>query len=994
MLSIQFWKYWQKPYQFLFWLLACCFLLALIMFWRGYFLYPAPVIGYDHYQQLETIETPSHAFSVGVFNLTVPADSYVILENIYGSTLQPNVVASYFFLATLVLSFVVFISIVPDLGRYRFLMAMGIVILFLTSLQTESLEIFGLQNQTVTIALILFYGILAFYFHAQKTEIGFIKRFFVFGVVTVMIGLGITFFAKTTMPWLHLSATGLLVGIVVCLIFIFTVAHEMVAVFVSVITKSLRSKRSLQHFLILTSIYLVNVFLIFASKMGIIKWSFFSVSPFFLMTASAVLGIWGFRQRQPQHENILDDEPQRIYFFFSLAIAALGTSAFFVSTASDMMIDALEDYIIACHFGVGLIFMLYIIANFAPMLKNNLSVYKVLYKPETMPLFTFRIMAVIATFAVLSWAVSWKTYLNQVAATYYDAHGDLYLAKNDERMAENFYLKSLKFRNQNLHAHYALASIYESRSESNKVRRHYEDAITWTPSVPLYLNLAYAFSSRGDELEAMLTLDEGKKKFPKSGEILNALGLSFLKLKQKDSAVHNLRGASLTRETQSIGEVNAMAVVAEFKGRGTGYSPIQWSNAKNNAKFANELALANLDPVEQAIGTEGSFSSDSSLNIYEAMTLCNYLLNQKQAVDTTLIRKALDLSRKETNEAFAEQLLVSSAHALYAKGLIREALQMAREMAYRANEGKYFSLLGLWLLEQNNPALASVYLKSAAEKSHPGALYLQAIAEAEAGDLDQSFLRWDSLRKSADKTTAGIAEKMANVLKTKPEQMTSLTEDEKYFFCKYKIPLTDKKLFEKTIGAMTDGPLRAQAIIDRSKKLFYLDESTEAALVFNQLHTAYSRNINQQAANLRIMLAADKDDWRFVQENLLSTEVSINQKIYLEASLAAQQGREKEAKQIFEYLSKADNYFDEGVVASVRFFSKDPAYQMKNLSLLVDGLLAKPFSVKILKEHALLAADMGFIEAAQDSLDKLQTILPKESFEKFVAAHRDYFGRN
>lgn len=976
----------------MFWLLATGFLLALVLFWKGYFSYPAPAIGYDHYQQLESIETPSHSFSVGLFNLTVPADSYLILENIFGSSLQPNVFASYFFLATLVVSFLVFISIAPDLSRYRFLMAMGIVILFLASLQIDALEVFGLQNQTITIALILLYGLTAFYFHVQKKDLGFIKRFFVFTVMTLIVGSGISFLSKTTMPLLHLSTTGLLAGIVVCLIFILTVAHEIVAVFVTVITKSLKSQRSLQHFLVLTTIYLVNVFLIFASKMGIIRWSFFSVSPFFLMAVSAVLGIWGFRQRQPQHENILDDEPQRIYFFFSLALVSFGAATFFMSTASDMMIDALEDYIIACHFGVGLIFMLYIIANFAPMLKNNLSVYKVLYKPETMPLFTFRIMAVIATFAVLSWAVSWKTYLNQVAATYYHAHGDLYLAKNDEKTAENFYLKSLRFRNQNLHAHYALANIYEGRYESNKERRHYEEAITWTPSIPLYLNLAYAYSSRGDVLEAVLTLDEGRKKFPKSGEILNAIGLSFLKLKQRDSTLINLSEASSFKETETIGRVNLIAASAMFKASDSTFHPIIWNSIKSNAQYANELALANQNPVEGTIGTEGNFSSDTTLNIYEAMTLCNYLINQKEAVDTILIRKAIDLSKKESNDAFAEQLLVSSAHALYAKGLIKEALRIVREISQRANEGKYFSLLGLWLLEQNNPALATAYFRSAADKSYAGALYHQAIAEAEAGDLDQSFLRWDSLRKSTDKKLAVLAEKMVKVLKTKQDQVASLTDEEKYYFCRYKISMYEKSLFEKVLATMTEGPLRAQAIINRSEKLFAIDEPGEATVLLNQLQTSYSRNINQQVANLRMMLAASRGDWQFVQENLPNTELSSSQKIYLEASLAAQRGNGKEAEQKFEYLAKANSYFDEGLVASVRFFASDKGHQMSSLSLLVDGLLAKPFSVKILKEHALLAADLGFIDAAQDSLDKLQAILPKESFEKFVGAHRDYFG--
>ncbi|MBI1769057.1 MAG: hypothetical protein HYR67_11850 [Bacteroidetes bacterium] len=963
--------------------------MTLILFWQGYFSWPAPAITYEHFQQLQTIEVPTHSFSVGLINFTVPADSYLIFENIFGSAFKPNVFASYLFLTTLAVAFIFFVSIAPSLSRYRFLISMGISILFLVSLQIDSLEIFGLTNKSVTIILILIYGLLAFYFHAFKSETSFLKRLFVFLVVTIFVGVVSSYFTNATLPLLHLSTNGLLAGIVVSLIFIIMVSHEIVAAFVTITTKNLKSTRSLQHFLILTSIYLLNVFLIFASKMGIIEWSFFSVSPFFLITVSGILGIWGFIQREEVHENILGDEPLRLYFFLSLTLVTFGTMTYFLSSASDMMIDVFEDFIVAAHFGGGLIFTLYVIANFAPMLAKNLSVYKILYKPETMPHFTFRLMAVIATFAVLSWAVSWKTYLNQMAASYYHAQGDLYLAKGEDSTAETFYHKSIQFRNQNLHAHYALASIYASKVESIKERKEYEKAVEWTPSVPLYLNLARAYSHQGDVLESALTLDEGKRKFPKSGELQNAVGLSFLKLKEADSALYFFQKAKGINSTKNIAETNLLAASASLKVNHPIDSAISLGSAGSNGIIANELAIANLR--KDKMGTEGKFSNDTSLNIYEAVTLCNYLINQKETVDTTLIRSAIKLSRKEANDPFAEQLLISSAQALYAHDMIKEALQIVREVSYAIGDGKYFSLMGLWLLEQNNPALASSYFKAAAEKKQPHALYHQAVAETEADSLAQAMISWDSLKKSNNKGVAAFAEKMIKVLKTKPDQTTSLPDDEKYYFCRYKISFTDKLLFEKTVNAIADHQLRAQAIIDRSKKWFAMDESEEAAALLGQLNTVYSRNINQQVANLKLMLAAEKGDWQYVQKYSPETEISFGQRIYFEALLATQNGNQKEAEQKFSYLEKANNQFEEGVVAAARFFAND-SNNLKHFSVLVEGLLAKPNSVKILKQHAVMAAALGFADAAQDSLDKLRKILPEASFKKFLGEHPDYFG--
>jgi hypothetical protein len=293
-----------------------------------------------------------------------------------------------------------------------------------------------------------------------------------------------------------------------------------------------------------------------------------------------------------------------------------------------------------------------------------------------------------------------------------------------------------------------------------------------------------------------------------------------------------------------------------------------------------------------------------------------------------------------------------------------------------------------------NPAVATSYFRMAAEKSFPLSLYHQAIAETESDSLHYAYASWDSLRKSADKRIISVAEKMIKVLSARSEQLGNLSDEEKYFFCRYRIQSNDKKLFDRTVQMITDGSLRAQAIIDRSKKLFSMDELAEASLLLDQLQTSYTRNINQQVANLRLMLAASKGDLQFVKDNLAGTEVSLIQKVYFDALLAAQAGNQNTAEQKFKYLSKTNYYFDEGVVASVRFFSGDTALQMKNFSLLVDGLLAKPFSVKILKEHAVMAAALGYPDAAQDSLNKLQAILPKESFKRFADSHRDYFGTN
>ncbi|MBS1681095.1 MAG: hypothetical protein JST48_05235 [Bacteroidetes bacterium] len=979
MYSFQFWKQWPKPYRFLFWVLAVCFLFSLGFLWQGWIQWPAPAITLDNYQQIQSVEVPMHSFNVGLLKLTAVGQSNVIIESIFGSDLQPSVFASYFFLAALVFCFLIFISILPALSRYRFLIGIGIAALFIASLQLDALQIFNTSSRLFTAGSILLFASVAFYFHSFKVEATFLNRLFAFSLLTLALSLSIYFSSGVPHPFLHISVTGLMAGLIVCLIVIVMVAHEWVALFAELITRSTKLGKNLQHFLVLSIVYLGNIFLMYSSKMGMTGWSFFSVSPFVLLGLSAILGVWGFRAREPRHESILKEEPLRIYFYVSLATAALGVLGYFLSSANDMMVDAFEDLILAAHIGCGLIFVLYVIANFGPMLVKNLPVYKILYKPDTMPHFTFRLMSVIATFAILSMVVSWKTYVNQMVATYYNAYGDLFLIEGDTGNAEVNYRRSLQFRNQNLHAHYALANIYKSKLEPIQERKEYENGVEWSPDVPAYLNLCRAYLAHNDLLETALTLDRARKEFPNSKELQNATGISFLKLKQPDSAIYYF--------SQAKKQANVLAVHAVFN-KPAEMDSIVSLNDKKDGVNANTIALANLQ--QKQLLTEGKFSVDTSLNVYEAVWLSNFLVNQKEKSDTALIGLALELAKKPINGNFEETLITAAAHSLYEHGLVNEAMKTLRELAFRTGNANQLSTMGLWLLEQKNPSLAINYFEEAQGKSHPASLYHLAIAQIEANNLNQAIINWDSLRRSPDKKIAAFAEMISAVLKINPNQAKDLTDEGKYYFCRYRIPLNDNILFNNVINAIADHQLQAQAIIDRSEKLFAMDEPDEANDLLGRLNTVYSKNIHQQITSLRLMLAVEKRDWEFIQKNIYETALPPLQKKYLEALLAAQNGSTMAANQ-FEYLCKANYQFEEGVIAAVRFFENDTTDRYKNFSRLVEGLLAKPNSVKYLKQHAVMAASLAFYDAAQSSLDKLRAILPDKAFKKFAEKNRQYF---
>ena len=991
MFSLPFWKSWNKPYQVIFLAFILFISASIIFFWASWLESPAPVITYEHFQQIQHVEVPSHPFQVGLINLMVPTDSYLVVENILGSRLQPNVFALYFFLGALTISFLFFTTIITTLTRYWFLVGMSLVILFLASLRFESLEIFGLTDKTMTIAVILLFSGISFYFQAFRKEVSFSRRLLIFLFLASLVAVFSFFLAPVASPFLHLAVNGLVAGIILCLIFILMVSHEIVASFVTLTTQHLNSSKSLQHFLILTSVYLVNLALMFASKMGFIGWSFFSINSFFVLTISAILGVWGFRQRGVVYETIIPQEPIAVFFFLSMMLTGVAAMGYFAASASDMMMDALDDLIMAAHLGCGIIFFFYVIANFGPMLVKNLPVYRVLYKPETMPHFTYRLMSIIAVFAVISTAVSWKTYVNQGTASVYHAYGDLYLSRGDDATAETYYTKSIQFRNQNLHAHYGLASIYGLRYESMKEKKEYEKSIEWTPSVPAYLNLSEAYAGQGDVLEAALTLDEGKKKFSKSGELLNAAGLSFMKLKSPDSALYFFQQARKAKGTAQIGETNFLAASALFNLSFRGDSIMSLKNIRNDGVKVNAIVLANQKQVR--LNFEDKLELDTALTVYQMAFLCNYLINQKEMADTALISRVVKLSDRSSNAGFTERLRKACSQALYARGEVKRALQMMRDAAYRSGEGHSFSLLGLWLLEQNNPLAAAGYFKMANEKKQPLALYHQALSETEADSLAMALTNWDSLSHSSDKSMAAFSSMMKRVLRSKTSEINNLSDEEKYYFCRYKIALTDSLLFGRTVGGITTEKLRALAMVDRSKKWFALDEIEKATRQLRQVSGGVDKNLRAEMDQLSLMLAAEKGDWNFVGRKLNGgVTIPFNQRVYLEARQAEESGNTTGARVRYRYLVNGNNQFEEGIVAASRFLANDTTERLKNFTLLVDGLVAKPNSVKILKQHVLQSIQLGLQPEAQASLDKLRLLMLPSSFHKFIAAHADYFG--
>jgi len=993
--AIQFWKSWIKSYKFFFWLLSLLVILVLGFFWYSYIQNPSPVLTWETYQELQTEEISVRSFQVGMETIPVNADNFLIYESVSGSQLQPNILASYIFFAILIISIVIILTIITTLSRFWFMVGMGIFCLVIISLQLEGLQVFGLINKIPSATIIIMVAALAYYFHAFQKDAGFFLRLLSFSTLLVLQGIFLALFSQVLNPVLTMSVSGYAIGILLTIVFILMIGHEIPAAFINIITQGTRQSKSLRHFLIVNTVYLINLLIAYAIKIGYLDLKIWAIDFFVLFTLSAILSIWGFRQRENQYVSILPADPLGIYFNLALLLVALTTTGYLFATANDTAISVIRDVIIYSHLGYGLIFFAYILANFADMLSKNLQVYKVLYKPTTMPYFTFRLMGLFCCLAFLLFDTNYKSQLNQIYATYYNGYGDLFYSQGDYQVAEGFYNKSVFYRNQNHHAHYALASIQAARFDIQKQRSELVEASNGNSTEFSFMNLSDSYLNSGYNLQSIEVLENAKLKFPKSGIIKNALGLVYSNLKEADSALVFFQEARKDKFAKEMAETNLLAASAKFNISYPADSLLQLIGSKNEGPRANALALANVQNIPIALDLE--VGTDTTLSVTKAVLLCNYFINQADKIDTAKLSKAVKLARKPVNDYFKESILVAVSHAYYAQGQVRKAFDLTREVAYRSGRTKYFDLLGTWALEQKNPQIAANYFEIAKNKMQPLALFHEAFANMESDSIANALLLLDSISRDVDTTQAAYAKQMLNILKSNQQQALSFSDIDKYKYCRYKISNSDTTFFWRLNESIQNEELKARAILDLSKKWYTQDEPLIAFEIIQRVKglKLTDKNVYDQILLLNMMLLSELDEDTFQKQDLdkaLPLKGAFKNELrYLHAFQDWKSGKTDEANQTFEFLSTANIHFEEGLVGAANFFSSNSTDLLKSYSIIVSGLLARPNSIKLLKAYVKQAALVGFDDEANESLEKLRLLLPVRAFNTYVAENPDYF---
>src|SRR5690606_39041895 len=193
----------------------------------------------------------------------------------------------------------ILIAVLTAFPRFWYLIGMTVVALVFVGLRLEQIMLFNsTENIGLYIALLLYFP-LSFYFHSINNLVPLYNRIFSFIGVSLLFGVLIHVFANVAHPFLYIGTYGILVPIALSFIFILLVAHDIISGFLFLVTGSntSMSKNSLLYLSVITLIDLAWLFITYFIHSNCAHWDVIYISSAALLLISAIVAIYGFRER-------------------------------------------------------------------------------------------------------------------------------------------------------------------------------------------------------------------------------------------------------------------------------------------------------------------------------------------------------------------------------------------------------------------------------------------------------------------------------------------------------------------------------------------------------------------------------------------------------------------------------------------------------------------------------------------------------------------------
>lgn len=948
----------------------------------------------------EQLLVPHASFRMGLYEFQTEATNYLLSQSYIGEAPALSFTPWLLLLAMLGLSLVLVLSICSGLSRWWYLISMGMIVFGSTFMQLEELQLFGKPDNTAWLILLVLTVPLSYYLHAFRPATSLIARLLLFSLALGAFGLILYLYSEISMPLETLAVNSFYIPLLVSLALILLVSHELPAVFLRITSSNslTGSGNSLPHFAVIMVIYLGNLALLFLHNTRRLDLDIYYLNEFLVLPITLVLGIWGTQQREHLYANIISFTQGGGLLYLIGAVLLASTLGLCFYMGNDLAIEVFEDAIVFSHLGFGFIFLIYVISNFSGAMTKGMAVHKALYTPGFMPFATMRIVGAIATLGLFVFAGS--VGLNQARAAYSIGLGDLYQAKDNSFLAEQYYRKANYYGFHNHRANYSMGAMARSQGVADRQVIHFGDAVKKHPSPYAYVNLARAYSNQGNDFDALLTLRKGIIDFPQSQQLRNNLGNHFARAGKPDSAYFHLQ-RSLQQRPNSVVEANLLALLGQERiAINTDSLARTLGHTSQSIVGANLYANANLSQQQLDLPIATRALSLPYLDIRERSYLHNGVLNQLGTQDSLLYQLLYQLDTAAVNASSQNSLEENLAYLAIARGRYREANDWLRRLR-QYNEyysGMFSEQIGLYAYAWGAPRQALEDLNRAVNSGRGEALLPMLLVMAQTEGAEAALTELQNRRSaglSSRRDTTALRQLEAQ-LRMPATAMATADDASRYqwlFLHGTALPIAD--LLAQLRGISNP---EYQAISTAEHLLYQLDRAEEAAagqlyaLLSNIPNTGERSSLLKKQATLAWFCTQDRWESAFGLIAVDEQDPTLQPYQLLLQAVEAEIAQELDlAATTYLRLARANPYFEQGVLEGARFMQEQARDAATCYDLLIRALQYNPHSIRLLKAHVLQAMRMNLPEYAESSLARLDLLLPAEAAREFRALARQVY---
>ncbi|CAN5616596.1 hypothetical protein BH23BAC1_BH23BAC1_04080 [soil metagenome] len=998
MTNFAFWENWQRQNKLLYFFILLIFTVSAATYLYAFVTGNDLAINWVVNGNWEKISVLVDAFQKALFDFEVYADNYLITESFSGSNINISFRASQIYLIFLGFALSLILAVFSVLPRFWYILGMAGFVFLITNFKIEQLFLFGRGDFIAMVIVFLLYLPISYFLHAIRPDVRFNSRVFIFIAITVTLGLLIDFFSEIEHPWLYLANYGLAGPVIISILFIFIVAHEIIAAFLLWITyyNNAYSKNSLLHFVALSVVYLFNVFLAYLHNTRVIDWNIFYLDAFLLLLISAFFGIWGFRKRSELFSNMLPMNGPGEILFLALGIICFSTIGYLFVTANDPIVETFEDAIIFSQFGFGIFFFIYVLVNFLNLLIRNTRVHRVVYKPLKMN-FSVASVGGLAIIILMFFKSGIFPYYQAVAG-YYNGIGDVYQAENDLYLAEQYYRLASGYEFQNHRSNYALASLATRQNDQATALYYFKQALLKQPTEHAYINLSNIYRDNARVFDAIFTLKDGLKIFPESGPIMNNLALLYNRLQMQDSSLYYFERSFEKNISKDQAQTNGLSIyVRAGRVSRPDTIPAFFQDSDYVPVIANRLILHNQEDLDFTGGFKSEIFADSVLNMNSFSYLNNYAFNNLGIKDSGFNKFLGAIGDHPSNVTFQETLHFLQALDYYYSNEVTNAFRNLDQMqATSLNASGYYNfILGTWSMEQHAPRLAAHYFEASERQGISEATINKGVALSLADLTNTAREFWSSLLFETNERFIQSASRMLRVINL-DRDLTIPEESESFLYQTLIInyeemshpevmdmvhEIHSKEHQNMVLTSIVDQAIR-KGQIDLAE--VYLSELRN----LNNVNTDLEQQIEWRTAEI---LAARKEI-NALQEIVERLQVNSRHQEFLQLlfqALILEHNRDLDAANgLFRDLGFRNPFFERGVIEAARYFNEHDD-ELLSYEILRNAVEINYTSKELHKHFILIALESGLTMFAESALEDFRDLASPGEFTSFLKTYQE-----